>query len=214
MDIKDLRKLAGQEQIDYQFLISALSAYSRPRDKISSWLQSGELLRVKKGLYVFGKDIAYTPYSLETLANLIYGPSAISLTYALSYYGMIPERVSVITSITPKRNKQFSTPVGNFTYSYLALKKYTLGIELHTNASKQSFLIASPEKAICDQLLLIDKKLQIESLNDMESYLLEDLRIDEQVFIKLNLNKLKKIAKIYKNKNIEKLLAYKQKIGK
>jgi len=214
MDIQDLRKLVGQEQIDYQFLTSALNAYSRPRDKISSWLQSGELLRVKKGIYVFGKRIADIPYSLETLANLIYGPSAISLSYALSYYGLIPERVSIVTSVTPKRHKQFSTPVGNFTYTYLTLKKYMVGIELHTNASKQHFLIASPEKALCDQLLLIDKKIQLTSLTDIEFYLLEDLRIDEETLIKLSCKKLKEIATAYQNKKIDMLLKYRQKIGR
>src|SRR5205085_9208942 len=103
---------AQREEIDYQFLLSLLLEYARPREKISAWLKSGELIRVKKGLYIFGPQVAQGPYSPEVLANLIYGPSAISLNYALSFYGLIPERVTTITSITNKRNKQFSTAVG------------------------------------------------------------------------------------------------------
>ena len=61
----------------------------------------------KKGLYIFGKSVALQPYSKEVLANLIYGPSAISLSYALSYYGLIPERVHIVTSITNNRIKTF-----------------------------------------------------------------------------------------------------------
>lgn len=95
MNIEMVRKLAEREEIDYQFLLSTLSEYARPRDKISEWLKSGDLIRVKKGLYVFGEHIALTPYSHEILANLIYGPSAISLSYALAFYGLIPERVTV-----------------------------------------------------------------------------------------------------------------------
>src|SRR3990167_4009219 len=114
MKIEALRKLAGGEEIDYQFLMSALQDYAQPRDKVSQWLKTGELVRVKKGLYVFGKTVAETAYSQEVLANLIYGPSAISLSYALSFYGLIPERVPVITSITNNRIKSFATSIGTF----------------------------------------------------------------------------------------------------
>ena len=96
MKLETLRKIAGREEIDYQFLLSILKEYAHPRDKISEWLKSGDLIRVKKGLYIFGKQIAQTSYLLEVLANLIYGPSAISLSYALSFYGLIPERVPLI----------------------------------------------------------------------------------------------------------------------
>ena len=114
MKIEILRKLANREEIDYLFLVSALKHYARPREKISQWLKSGDLIRVKKGLYIFAGEAKESLYSLEVLANLIYGPSAISLSYALAFYGMIPERVSTITSITPKRCKKFGTPVGLF----------------------------------------------------------------------------------------------------
>ncbi len=146
MKIEALRKLANREEIDYQLLVSALQEYSRPREKISQWLKSGDLIRVKKGLYVFGKTVAQYPYSLEILANLIYGPSAISLSYALSFYGLIPERVTLITSITSKKLKRFITPVGNFNYYYLPSHKYSFGIELKGSVNRQ-FLIASPEKS-------------------------------------------------------------------
>lgn len=48
MRIEALRKLAGREEIDYQFLISALQSYLQPRDKVSQWLKSGDLIRIKK----------------------------------------------------------------------------------------------------------------------------------------------------------------------
>ena len=124
MRIEALRKMAGKEEVDYQFIVSALKEYARPRDKISTWLKSGELVRVKKGLYIFGKTVALQPYSKEVLANLIYGPSAISLTYALGYYGLIPEKVSTITNITTNRIKSFTTCVGTFQYYRLHPNKY------------------------------------------------------------------------------------------
>ena len=202
MRIEALRKLAGVEEIDYQFLMSALQAYSRPRDKISAWLKSGKLIRVKKGLYVFGTAAAQSPYSLEVLANLVYGPSAISLSYALAFYGLIPERVSMVTSITNKRNKEFSTPVGQFNYYYLHPKKYAIGIEINTTASNRQFLIASPEKALCDQIYIADKNLQLTDIFSMESYLFQDLRIDEITLKKFSIKKLSEIVRIYQSEKL------------
>ena len=124
MLIWDIRNQVSGEEIDYIVLKNLLVGYAYPRDKITQLLKSGVLVRVKKGLYIFGHAYAKQPYSKEVLANLIYGPSAISLTYALSYYQLIPEQVVTVTSITPKRTKQFKTPVGNFTYTYLSTSKY------------------------------------------------------------------------------------------
>lgn len=205
MQIQALRKLANREEVDYQFLMSALSDYARPRDKIRAWLKKGDLIRVKKGIYVFGKEISQSPYSLEILANLLYGPSAISLTYALSHYGLIPERVSALTSITNKRHKQFTTPVGNFVYYYLHLQKYSVGIELKNIGSNRQFFIASPEKALCDQIYLMDKTLDFENLKSVENYLFHDLRIDPEPLRKFNLKKLSEIIQIYNDSKLTQL---------
>lgn len=208
MNIYELRKIVGKEEVDYQFLTSTLSGYQNPRAKISTWLKSGELIRVKKGLYIFSDKVAITPYSKEILANLIYGPSAISLNYALSFYGMIPEHVTQITSITSKRNKLFSTPVADFSYQHIHPSKYPVGIELHTSISNQTFLMASPEKALCDQLTLTNKINSLRTLTEIEHYLLHDLRIDENSLIQLRVMKLNEIRNIYKNKNVELLVQF------
>lgn len=197
MKIELIRKNAGKEEIDYQFLLSMLSEYSHPRDKISAWLKSGDLIRIKKGLYIFGKNVALTAFSLEVLANLIYGPSAISLNYALAYYGLIPEKVTTVTSIVSKRNKLFSTPVGEFTYQYLNPQKYPLGIELAQDANRNHFLIASPEKALCDYVYLVDRKVRLKTLDEVDAYLLHDLRIDENALKLLRINQFSRISDLY-----------------
>jgi|SRR5579862_6746316 len=208
MKLETVRKIAGKEEIDYQFLLSILSEYAHPRDKISEWLKSGDLIRVKKGLYVFGKQLAQIPYSLEVLANLIYGPSAISLSYALSFYGLIPERVTTITSITNKRNKAFSTPVGEFTYQYLNPLKYPIEIELSASSNKNHFLIASPEKALCDHIYLTDNQIQFSTLDNIENYLFHDLRIDESILQKFRIAKLNNISKAYEDQRLILLTNY------
>src|SRR5258708_26257092 len=87
MNIFKIRRSAKREEIDYLFLMHALAEYRSPRNKIQAFLRSKELIRIKKGLYIFGEKARQEAFSKEILANLIYGPSAISLEYALAYYG-------------------------------------------------------------------------------------------------------------------------------
>ena len=119
-----IRKRAKTEELDYLFLMDCLSSYKQPRDKLTTLLKAHHLVRVKKGLYVFGKEYQQRPYSLEVLANLIYGPSYISFEYALAYYNLIPEQVVRVTSACFKRIKRFTTPVGGFIYYYVPLQKF------------------------------------------------------------------------------------------
>jgi len=214
MNIHQLRKLVGREEIDYQLLLSALSNYARPRDKITSWLKSGELIRIKKGFYVFGKDAAITPYSKEVIANLIYGPSAISLIYALSFYGITPEKVTTITSITHKRDKSFTTPIGDFSYRYLTTKKYAIGININRSNKTSPFLIASPEKALCDHVHLTDKKIRIFTTQEAEHYLLQDLRLSEEHLQKFDISHLEEITSYYQDKRLETLTKFIQEMQK
>ena len=80
-------------EFDYLALMNALRDYRYPRDRVTKLLASGRIVRVKKGLYILGDELRGGPFSREILANLIYGPSYISLEYALSYHQMIPEWV-------------------------------------------------------------------------------------------------------------------------
>jgi len=208
MNIHALRHAVDGEIVDFNQLKAVLHNYAHPRGKINKWLQAAELIRVKKGLYVFGRSARRNPYSLELLANLIYGPSAISLNYALSYYGLIPETVHVLTSITSKRNKAFSTPVGDFTYAYLHPKKYAIGIQLQTLSDNTSFLIASPEKALCDMVSLSAKNLHVTSEDDIDAFLFDDLRVDEDAFKRLSISHIKQISNCYHNLRLNRFVKY------
>jgi hypothetical protein len=144
--MEQIRRQIPQEEFDYQTLLNCLKDYERPRDKIRALLRSGAIIRVKKGLYVFGPDYSRGPFSRELLANLIYGPSYVSLDYALSYYGLIPERVETMTSVTCGKNRTFSTPVGRFTYWSIPLDSYRVGIDIIQLDEGRSFLMATPKR--------------------------------------------------------------------
>ncbi|MBU1238893.1 hypothetical protein KKF84_19425 [Myxococcota bacterium] len=173
---RKLRQLIHREEFDYQVLLFALSRYASPNDKITRLLKNGDIIRVKKGLYVLGEHERRRPIVLEFLANLIYGPSFISGLYALGYYGLIPERSQIVTSVCLGRSKEFETPVGPFTYTHSA--DMSTGFT-RISAGDSGFLMALPERALAD-ILKHDRLGNISSIMEMEQFLLENLRVDEQ----------------------------------
>ena len=174
--IKELQALKSTP-FTHATLKSLLKNYKNPNDKIKRMVKQGEIIRVKQSLYVLG-DIYYdVNISKELLANLIYGPSYISLEYALSYYGLIPERVYEITSITIKMKKRYDTAFGRFTYIKSPACLYSKGITIKSNKDHTSYLMASVEKALCDKIIFT-QKLGIASVDAMIEYLQYDLRVD------------------------------------
>ncbi len=196
--IEQIRKTIAREEFDYQMLTASLKEYSRPRDKITDLLRKKQIIRVKKGLYIFGPDYRKRPYSREILANLIYGPSYISLDYALSYYGLIPERVETLTSVTTGRSRSFTTPVGQFTYSMIPLQAFQTGMTRIELDDGGAFLIATPEKAIIDKIS-IDRGSEIRTIKGLQAYLFDNLRIDRDIFSKLNLSLIFETSGYYRS---------------
>ena len=158
-------------------LLPLLADYRRPNDKIANMLAKGVLVQLRRGLYVLGAEHRSVPLSLPLVANLLFGPSYVSLEYALSWHGLIPEGVVEVSSVTPLRARQYSTPVGQFSYTRLPPDLYGVGIQIAKNPDGTSFLIASPEKAVCDKVLLTRNLLANDS-RAMQTYLFDDLRLD------------------------------------
>lgn len=192
MDVLELRRRIPLKHFDYQRLMAATEELSHPRRFVGQLIQRGHVIRIKKGLYMWDQVVDPTPYSNELIANLIYGPSYVSLEYALSFYGLIPERVSSVTSITFKKAKQFETPVGVFSYEHLNHEAYALGIRLEINPT-QSFLIATPEKALLDLI----------ALRGNPESLVEDLRLDPDELARLDITALQTLATSYKARSVK-----------
>lgn len=188
-----LRKRIASEEFDYQTLLDALEGYLHPRDKITGLLRKGVIVRVKKGLYVFGDDYRRRPCSRELLANLIYGPSYISLEYALHYHGLIPERVEALTSVTCGRSRTFATPVGLFIYRMIPMDVFRTGMDRVEQEDGRSFLIAVPEKALADKIML-DRGTRIATQGELYDYLMYDLRVDPATLRQLDPDRLAEIA--------------------
>lgn len=207
-----IRKLIPYEEFDYQTLLGALKGYAHPRDRITTLLRKGIIIRVKKGLYVFGDDERKRPYSREILANLIYGPSYISLEYALQYYGLIPERVESVTSVTVGRTRKFSTPVGLFVYRMIPMAAFKTGMDQVEMEDGRSYLIAVPEKALADKLR--SDQVPIRTQKELQSYLFDDLRIESASIQEMQPARLEEYASRYRSRKILLLSKLARRLGR
>lgn len=175
--------------------------YSNKDTKLSREIKEGNLFKIINGLY---ETDANTPGYL--LASSIYGPSYISFEYALSFYGLIPERVTTITCATfnKKKKKQYDTDFGIFTYRDVPASVYPEEIILKEE-NNYSYQIASPEKALCDKLYTL---APLSNYSNLENMLFKDLRIDEEKFNKLNVDKIVKLSQLYHSNNVKLLAKY------
>ena len=175
--------------------------YSNKNNKLSRDIRDGKLFKIIKGLYETNPN---TPGYL--LSGSIYGPSYISFEYALAYYGLIPERVSTITCATfnKKKKKKYYTDFGVFTYRDIPDIVYPEEILLKTE-NDYSYQIATPEKALCDKLYTLSP---LTNYKDLEKMLFSDLRIDEEEFQKLDINKIERLSNLYHSTNVSLLAKY------
>ena len=175
---------------------------SNVNEKISNLVRNKELIRLKKGFYTFSKLYQTKPINLISVANTLYSPSYVSFDYALSYYGMIPERVSEVTSATSKNEKLFDTPIGRFSYKKVSPEAYSLGIDWIYDDVEGGRFIATAEKALCDKIKY-DRGIGTLTQALMIEYLKYDLRID--ITKPLNYELIEIIAIAYKSRNLKTL---------
>jgi len=154
---------------------------------------AGRIVRLKKGYYVASYEETGVALSNRLIANHLYGPSYISLETALRYYGLIPERVYMINSMTTKHSREFENPTGFYSYQHCEPEYFNIGVKIESE-NGINFLIASPEKALCD-VINYSKNLNLRFMKDVEIYLEEDIRFDTDYLEKMDLNLIAQIAK-------------------
>lgn len=184
-------------------LKSVLKNYKSPNAKIRALEKAGLLIRLKKGLYVVSSKITGLQLAPGLMANHIYGPSYVSMESALRHYGLIPEHVYAVRSMTVKHNREFRTELGLFTYREVPADYFAVGIT--QSKTDFTYLIATPEKALCD-MIIYTAGLKLRSVKAMKEYLIEDLRFDTDELSKLDVSIIKACADIGKKKKEMELL--------
>lgn len=185
--------------VNYSVLESFLTGYVSPRHKIANLEKAGKLIRLKKGLYVLSPAVSGKLLSTELIANHIYGPSYVSMESALRYYGLIPESVYLIQSMTPKRSRQFNNAIGRFNYIFCPEEYYSIAINQQEKEG-YTFMIASPEKALCD-LIAYTPNVRPRSVRALQFYLEEDIRLDMEAFFKMDATIFRQCVNVSKKKN-------------
>ncbi len=147
-------------------------------NQLNRWQRRGLLMRLRKGVYLLNKSDRRIEPSDTYLANQLYAPSYVSLEYALSFYGFIPERVYVVTSVTTKKTLHFSNSIGHFSYRHVIPSAFK-GFKIIKDHNGLNVFMAEPEKAVVDFLYFTfgrDPKAKEESPDFFsESYRFEDV---------------------------------------
>lgn len=143
-----------------------------------------QVIRLKKGLYVCSPEVTGIALSTELIANHLYTPSYISMSSALRYYGLIPEEVYVMQSMTLKHSRYFDTPVGRFEYTRISKDSFSVGLS-SIRKTDYAFVIATPEKALCD-LVANSPGVNLRYPKDALLYLEEDIRMELSDFRQMN----------------------------
>jgi predicted transcriptional regulator of viral defense system len=193
MELINLSRTFGSLPVSHASLAACLSGHRNINDKIHRWILDGYLVALRRGLYVFSKELTGSSVNRFLVANQLYGPSYISNDSALSHYQAIPERVRTVTSVTVKASKRFSTPEGDLEYIHLTADYYRKHFLPLQTDGRFFVMIASPEKALFDKLITTSN-LTLRSTKEAAAFTLDDLRIDEDFLKELRIDIMLELA--------------------
>lgn len=164
------------------------------RVQFSHWVREKKLIRLKRGLYTLPPEEHQTILSAVDLAEPLYRPSYLSLAWALSAYGLIPEAAGPLTSMTTLKTKRFTNPFGTFLYHHID-PKYFFGFT--RQEGKHPHWMALPEKALLDFIhIAIPKGEVLTARLFREGYRLQNLNT-------LNVKRLKSFAKRFTRPRVQ-----------
>ena len=146
------------------------------RNNLTRWCRKGLLVKLRNEYYAF-PEYRQVPGFSRYVANRIYNPSYISLHSALSFYGMIPEEVVQLTSVTTLKTARFENDFGSFHYQNVKESLY-FGYDIKMLPDGRGVLMATPEKALLDLLYLnpfYTTEQDMEELRLDEDYLANEL---------------------------------------
>lgn len=129
------------------------------RNQLNRWQEKGLIIKLKRGIYILNKSDRKISPSRNFIANQLYGPSYVSLEYALNLYGLIPEEVSDVTSVTTKKTMRLKNDLGLFVYQHIKPEAFR-GFEAVKDEEGLTVFIAEPEKAVVDFLYLNKRRFR------------------------------------------------------
>lgn len=198
--MNQVKKLENLESLSY-FDKNTLGQFFDLKDNslyanIKRWLKVGNLIQIKKGLYVTKEYFnllrdkgAYT----EFLANRIRQPSYLSTEYILQKYNILTEAVYAITSISLKSKHIYKNKITTFIYQNIKENLFT-GYDIIKRGPFEIFE-ATKAKALFDYLYL-----QLLKIKEIDQDILLSYRLNLEELKRRDLNEFARYCKLSKIK--------------
>jgi len=186
----------GNVPVAASALESLFPNLKRGSQKLRLLERDGQIIRLKRGLYVCSPEVTGSPLSTELIANHLYAPSYVSMSSALRYYGLIPEAVYTTQSMTIKHAKEFDTQLGRFTYAHTSRESFPIGVCI-IRKERYTFMMATPEKALCD-LIANSSRVNLRYMKETSVFLEEDLRMEIEDLKKMDAEIFEEYASVGK----------------
>lgn len=129
---------------------------SRRYDAVKYAVRQGVLIPLRRGVYLIASPYKKLQYDPFEIAQVLYGPSYISLESALSHHNWIPESVFTTTSVTSRRTQMLQTPIGVFRYSHTPEHNFYLNV-FRVEDSTAVFLLPNLGKRLLMQSIVIKR---------------------------------------------------------
>ena len=195
MEFKRLVEIVGDEPVfDTGLLLACCVDPVDVRRQLSRWTKAGRIYQLRRGLYAMAPPFQKVKPHPFVIANRLVRGSYVSCQSALAHYGLIPEHVPVVTSVTTARPARWETPLGVYEFRHIKtalLRSY----QLAEVGPGQQALVATPEKALLDLVYL-------QPGSDSPAYLRE-LRL--QNLDRLNLGELLRQANLADSTKLQKV---------
>lgn len=162
-------------------------------------IADGKLIPLRRGLYCLAERYRRHPLTLFSIAQKMYGPSAVSFESALCYHGWIPEAVYTVISATTKRSHRFENKLGVFDFVRVPLSPFFVGIN-RVVVDQESFFMASPWRAVLDIVRV--HKHEWKGIHP----LLKSLRVEAESLANTDPVELEELETAYHSRRISKFL--------
>jgi len=161
-----LKLLNGETVFSSSMLLAGNVSISVIRKQLTRWVSKGKLIQLRRGIYAVAqpyRDIQPHPF---LIANMVKRASYVSLQSALAYFGIIPEYVPIITSVTTGRTEELTTKLGRFQFRHIKKELFWGYKEVEVSNGIKVF-IALPEKSLLDLIYLTPQSDSIEYLEEL-----------------------------------------------
>lgn len=160
-----------------------LKVFQEPEEyiqvQISRWVEAGKLIQIRRGWYMISEPYRPRRVPSGVIANKVVTPSYLSLEWALSFHGLIPEETPNPTSITTARTQHFRAAGSLFIYRHIK-PDYFRGYSKMLYGEHE-IVIAAPEKALWDKLYLHLRghRFSVEWLRELRLQNLEEFELSK-----------------------------------